>query len=333
MAITWELREYDREFFARELEAFVPPRVFDAHAHLYRIEHWSDGRMLSAGPAVADLATYRAQHEWLMPGREVNGLFFGVGFHQGYPESNDFVAMEVGSSPGDYCQMIVPPDLDAEELRSTAKSIGVRGLKVYHTMAPRKPTWNAEISEFLTEQHVRIADEEGWTITLHMVKDRSLADRGNQHWIRYYCTKYPDMQLILAHAARGFNAFHTIEGVESLRGLRNVWCDVSGVTEPLAVEAILEVLGPDRVLWGSDYPISHLRGRCVSIGDRFVWLYEDTLNWNIAMPQASAELFFVGHESLRALKYACRRMCLSDSQVEDVFYRNGKNLMDRHWVS
>lgn len=289
--------------------------------------------MLSAGPAVADLATYRTQHEWLMPGREVNGLFFGVGFHQGYVESNDFVAAEVGSSSDDYCQMIVPPDLDEEELRATAKRMRVRGLKVYHTMAPRKPTWNAEISEYLNEQHVRIAHEEGWTITLHMVKDRALADSGNQHWIRHYCTEYPGIQLILAHAARGFNAFHTIEGVESLRGLRNVWCDVSGVTEPLAIEAILDVLGPDRLLWGSDYPISHLRGRCVSMGDQFVWLYEDTLNWKIAMPQASAQLYFVGHESLRALKHACRRMCLSDSQVEDIFYLNGKNLMDRHWVS
>ncbi len=32
----WQVREEDLEFFARELESFLPGRVFDAHCHLYR---------------------------------------------------------------------------------------------------------------------------------------------------------------------------------------------------------------------------------------------------------------------------------------------------------
>ena len=35
MKATWELRDYDREFFEKELDSFVPNRIFDAHAHLY----------------------------------------------------------------------------------------------------------------------------------------------------------------------------------------------------------------------------------------------------------------------------------------------------------
>ena len=116
-------------------------------------------------------------------------------------------------------------------------------------------------------------------ITLHMVKDRALADPGNQHWITHYCRQYPGIKLILAHCARGFNAFHTVSGIECLRGLDNVWCDVSAVTEAPAMEAILDVLGPSRLLWGSDYPISHMRGRCVAMGDQFVWFYEDSVDW------------------------------------------------------
>jgi glutamate-1-semialdehyde 2,1-aminomutase len=329
MPISWEHRDYDDEFFRRELDSFVPPRVFDAHAHLYRIEHWLDPRRLRAGPAVAGLATFRAQHEWLMPGREVTGLFFGVGFHPGYMQSNEFIAAETRSAAGNFCQMVVPPDLDPEALRTTVKRMGFRGLKVYHLFAARTPTWNAEIPEYLSEEHVRLAHQEGWTITLHMVKDRALADPGNQHWIRRYCLQYPDMQLILAHSARGFNAWHTVAGIDCLRGLPNVWCDVSAVTESPAIEAILEVLGPDRLLWGSDYPISHLRGRCVAMGDQFVWLYEDSLDWAAAMPQASPQLLFVGHESLRSLKQACTRMRLTDTQVEAVFYTNARRLLVR----
>ena len=114
--------------------------------------------------------------------------------------------------------------------------------QVYHTFAARERTWEADVDEYLTEDHVRIAHEAGLAITLYMVKDRALADPANQRQIGNYCEKYPNIKLILAHAARGFNPFHTIEGIESLRGLRNVWCDSSAVTEAGAFEAIVEVL-------------------------------------------------------------------------------------------
>lgn len=37
MPITWELRDEDREFFHRELDSFVPGKVYDVHAHLWRV--------------------------------------------------------------------------------------------------------------------------------------------------------------------------------------------------------------------------------------------------------------------------------------------------------
>ncbi len=40
MPITWELREEDREFFARELDGFVHERIYDVHAHLYKYCFW-----------------------------------------------------------------------------------------------------------------------------------------------------------------------------------------------------------------------------------------------------------------------------------------------------
>jgi len=41
MPTTWGLTDYDRDFFHRELESFVPDKVFDAHAHLYELSHWN----------------------------------------------------------------------------------------------------------------------------------------------------------------------------------------------------------------------------------------------------------------------------------------------------
>jgi len=134
--------------------------------------------------------------------------------------------------------------------------------------------------------------------------------------------------MVLAHAARGLNPFHTIEGIGALRGLDNVWCDTSAVTEAGGFEAIVEVLGHQRLLWGSDYPISHLRGRCVSIGDEFLWLYEDTLDWETVNPVGRIRPLLVGHESLRALKLAAMRLRLTDTQLEDIFFNNARAMLE-----
>jgi len=328
MPKTWEIRDYDHEFFAKELEDFVPDQVFDAHVHLYELAHWGSGSPVEKGPTVVSLEEYWRQMEWLTPGRTTSGLFFGAGLSEEWRNaSNEFVAREVAKDKNSRGQLIISPKQDPELVRQEVRRNNFVGLKVYHTFVYRKDSWNAEIKDFLAEEHVRIAHEEELTITLHIVKARALADPANQAQIRYYCDKYPKIKLILAHAGRGFNPFHTIEGIHALSGLRNLWCDSSAVTEAGGFEAILEALGHDRLIWGSDFPISHLRGRCVAIGDTFLWLYEDTLDWDTVAAHGKIQPLFVGHESLRALKFAARKMRLSDSQIEDIFYNNARRML------
>jgi glutamate-1-semialdehyde 2,1-aminomutase len=215
--------------------------------------------------------------------------------------------------------------MDPEFIRETVRRQSFAGLKCYHIFATEQPTYEAAIPSYLPEEQVRIAHEEGLAIMLHMVRSRALADPVNQQDIRRYCTRYPNMRLILAHAARGFNPHHTIEGIESLRGLGNVWCDTSAVTEAGAFEAILNVLGPERLLYGADFPVSHMRGRCVAFGDSFLWLSAENVQWDAAYGEVKPSL--VGLESLRVLKLACRHARLTDSQVEAVFHTNAVRLL------
>jgi predicted TIM-barrel fold metal-dependent hydrolase len=328
MPTTWGLTDYDRDFFHRELESFVPDNVFDAHAHLYELSHWNSPEKLKAGPAVVSLQTYRQQIEWLTPRRRTSGLFFGVGFSEmSRKVSNEFVAGEIRNDYSSRGLLVVSPQQTSEQVRQEIQALGMVGLKVYHTFSRHAPTWESEVNEFLTEEHVRVANEGGHVIMLHMVKARALADPANQHQIRAYCEQYPNIKMVLAHAARGLNPFHTIEGIEALKGLNNVWCDASAVTEAGGFEAIVEVLGHKRLLWGSDYPVSHLRGRCVSIGDQFLWLYEETLDWETVNPVGKIRPLLVGHESLRALKLAAMRLHLTETQLEDIFYNNARAML------
>ncbi len=68
------------------------------------------------------------------------------------------------------------------------------------------------------------------------------------------CRKYPNARLILAHAARGFHAPNTVQGLAALCGLNNVWFDTAGVCEPESFVAILNAFGPRRLMRDTDVP-------------------------------------------------------------------------------
>ncbi len=331
----WQLTDADRAFVAQQVEPHLPDKVFDAHAHLFCHAHYPPGDLpadLAGTPAEIGMDVYRESVEWLHPhSRTQGGLFFGLAFQGDRVANNDFVAQEVArakqSGFAARSQMIIAPGMDPDDVRVEVQRLGFAGLKPYHTMAQVDgPTFQAPIEAYLVEEHVRIAHEEGLSITLHMVRDRALADPRNQATIRRYCERYPNMRLILAHAARGFNPWHTIEGIESLRGLRNVWCDTAAVTEAGGFEAIVQVLGHDRLLYGTDFYISHLRGRCIAIGDSFHWLYADEMN--LAEKHSTLQPVLVGLESLRSLFLAFHRLHLTDGQIEDIFFNNAAALFD-----
>ena len=329
----WTLQEADQEFIAREVEPFLPDRIFDAHVHLFCQSHYAPAAppaYLHGNPEHIGLEAYRHYIDWIHPGgRTVGALCFGLTFTGDRDGNNAFIAAEVAAAPRPEMvalgQLVIPPEQDPEQIREIVRRDGYVGLKCYHTMAKIEgPTWNAPIEDYLPEEHVRIAHEEGLSITLHMVRDRALADPVNQATIRRYCERYPNMRLILAHAARGFNPWHTIEGIASLSGLNNVWFDTSAVTEAGAFEAIVETFGHERLLYGTDFPISHMRGRCVAIGDSFHWFYAEDMN--LDEKHIALRPVLIGLESLRSIRLAARRLKLSDQQVEDIFYNNAARL-------
>jgi len=323
----WQVREEDLEFFAREIESFLPGRVFDAHCHLYRA---SDLRgplpaLVASGPAVVDWLSFVRLMEQITPGRNYSALAFP------YPaagmdttSANAFLEEQTKAHTECLAQMVVTPDMDAEFVRETVLRGRFAGLKCYHVFSTSSPTFDSKVEDYLPEEQVRVAHEQGLSITLHMVRARAMADPVNQESIRRLALHYPNARFILAHAARGFNVYHTVEGIESLRGVPNIWCDTSAVTEAGAFEAIVRVLGFERLLYGSDFPVTHLRGRCVAIGDSFLWLSEENTQFHAAYAMVKPLLILL--ESLRALKLAMWNLHSSDAQLEAIFWKNAAEL-------
>lgn len=318
----------DRELFDRLLGGFVPPQAFDAHAHLYDLRHLAptaSSDEFADDPEVGHATLVTAMRNWMGVKTPVDGLYFP------FPTkdlpcvaANQFLADQLVDLPGSRGLMIIRPDDSPESVESQLEAHGFAGFKVYHVFARRPDTFHAEQHEFLPEWAWSLANQRGLAIMMHMVLPTALSDPRNADYIRSKCLQYPNAQLILAHAARGFNAQHTVKGIGELRGLANVWFDTSAVCETSAFEAILAAFGPSRLLYGSDFPVSELRGRSLSIGDGFYWLHDHNADWD-GWPHASPQL--VGIESLLALQQACRTQRLTDRDVEKIFCRNARQLL------
>ncbi|MDA0207440.1 MAG: amidohydrolase family protein [Acidobacteria bacterium] len=317
--------EEDRNFFEREIESFLPDKIFDAHAHLFKqgTVSWD----LKGLPPQVGYPEYQALIQDLHPKRRTAALFlpaFSPDKKDLLPQCNEWISQQVALSKDCVGGFFVKPEDDPEWVRQEVKRLKLRGFKCYHTMAAVTPTWETQIPDYLPEQLVKVAGEEGWSITLHMVRSRAAADEGNQRWIERYCRQYPNLTLILAHSARGFQPAHNLEGLHNLKGLDNLYFDTSANCEPIAHQAIMRIIGHKKMLYGSDFHVSHLRGRSVAVADSFLWLYEETPVWK--EKQGTIKPVMVGLENLRSLKWACWSERLSDNAVEDIFWNNAAKL-------
>jgi len=322
----WKTRPEDQEFFEREIQSFLPDRLFDAHCHI-----WNDpeNKMKQSMGTRIDFQQYQELMDQIHPGRKMGALFLPIFEKDSTQEEiirqNEWISSN-RQGPLFRGSFLITGKEDPEWLRQEMKRLDLCGLKCYHFFADSKPTWEAEIPEYLPERLVRIAHEEEWVITLHMVKSRAAADPSNIHWIRHYCNTYPNMKLILAHSARAFQPSHALEGLPQLTGLDNLYFDTSANCEPIAHQAILRIMGHKRMMYGTDMPVSHGRGRCVAVADTFLWLYQDSPVWKEKHIQINP--VFTGLECLRGLKWACWSEKLSDSAIEDIFWNNAANLFN-----
>ena len=322
--------QYDRDFFnASGLRNFVPPDAFDVHAHLYR---GTDAaavvpRELEDDAGNVGFNTYRRELDrWMGDRAPADGLFFPfpkAGIDRS--AANQYLCDELARRQSSLGLMLIGMDDQPAVIEDAVCRQGWLGFKVYHVYAARQKTNEAEIGEYLPAWAWEIANRHELVIMLHMVRSRALADPLNQQYIRQHCLQFPHARLILAHAARGFCGRHTVEGIGSLRGLDNVFFDTSVICESEPLQAILQEFGSGRLMFGSDFPISEIPGRCVSIGDSFLWLYRDNVAWDKS--PGSLQPHRIGIESLLALRQACCFSRASDSDVEQIFGGNARELL------
>jgi glutamate-1-semialdehyde 2,1-aminomutase len=323
----FEINDDDLALFESAVGDFVPPDAFDAHAHWYDLRHILDAEdaKMICEPKVGYDAMVTSMRRWMGDRVITNGLYFPFPVKDlDCPSANQFLADELKPRPESRGLMMIRPDDDPDEVEQCLLKHQFSGFKVYHVFSKREKTFESDQSEFLPEWAWELADKHGLWITMHMVLARALSDERNSKYIVEHCLRYPGANLVLAHAARGFNGNHTADAIDVLRGIDNVYFDSSAICEPTAFEAIIRATGTTRLMYGSDFGVSDIRGKALTLGDGFMWIYHSNCDWSGWEHGGHNP---VGIESLIALKQAARTMCLNDSDIERIFRTNARQLL------
>lgn len=319
----------DREAL-KILKDFLPPRIFDAHLHLFDA---------SFTPRLRERLDPALPFCWERYEREMGELLNFPSILQGNffvdpdpaqkePEmmkkADRFLIEQLEKAPQSTAEILVSPEESPEQIEARLRHPRIKGLKCYHLLADRPNTAQADIWEYLPESAWEVAEKRGLAITLHLVKDAALSDPENLRYIREKSRQYPNAVLILAHAARAFASWTGVEAVEKLANAENVWFDFAAVCESPAMLRILQKIDRKRILWGSDYPICRARGKVVSLADGFLWMYQNQLS--CISPQSPVKNWLIAIENLMAVRQAALLADWNEDAVEDLFYGNARAL-------
>ncbi len=328
LKLVTELTDTDRKLLHRAIDGFVPDKVFDVHTHLFHSRHFAQGNRPvfldeDRGYGMQEFQT--AMRLW-MPGRQVEGLFFG------YPSAgndraaeNAWVQSQVDVSTNSRALVLAAPTDDPAEVRRLMSTGVFVGIKPYRLYADVPDTKEAEIESFAPEWMWEICHDHAGVMMLHIMLADGITDLRNVSALRRLCTRYSRCKLVLAHVARSFNYRHAREGLHHLVDLDNVVVDTSAVTQAGAFRAALEILGPRRVLWGSDYMVSELRGSCITQGDGFTWIHPEITGDKLTI---FGQYTTVGIESLLCLREACEDTGMTPCDLDDIFRENAQRLLN-----
>lgn len=320
-----ELTEADHRVLAL-LHGFVPDNVFDAHAHIN-----------PAGGLSNENESYAGYCQWMGPllgnpsNIRLNMLAEVLGdelcTREGRRAVNDYLSEQLAKAPNCVGSPLIGPDDTPEQIAERLSRPQIGGIKCYATTAPAEKAANLVTQDFLSEAAWEAANERKLPICLHLIRYNGLADADNVEYIKTMTARYPDAKLVLAHAARGFASWTTVENIDQIAHIDNVWFDISCVCEVGPIAAVIMRTAGKKVMWGSDYPVCKYRGRAISLADNHIGLTGPVYGaLEPLLQERDVHACLYALENLLAFKQTATLLNLDQTQIEDIFYNNAMNL-------
>ena len=340
----FEVKPYDIEFYNEHLRDFLPDTFIDCHTHVWldKDNHFAEDeanrscawpQMVALDNSVEDL---NETNRLLFPDKKVISVLYGQPMVTIDLKKNNAYVAECANRNNFPALYISHPSQSAESVeRAVLANPCFKGLKVYLQFAPSYiPANEIRIYDFLPHEHLALADKHGWVVQLHIARPNRLADPVNYIQLREIEEKYPNLQLIVAHLGRAYADSDIGNALDYLKDTKKTVWDFTANTNSYVMERVLDLFGPDRFIYGTDFPIFRMKARRVvengfyineipagSLGD----VSSDPHMREIAYPEADKISFFI-YEEILSCKRACEKLGLSKEDVNKIFYANSARI-------
>ena len=338
-----DYRPFDREFYEEYLHPYLPKKLVDCHTHIWKDEfcvnqdekhrscNWPG--MVAKDNPIEDLVQTNRE---LFPDHEVVSVLYSqTSVTVDLQQSNTYVAQSAKKT-GFPALYVAHPSKSAEEVeRDVLANPEFKGLKVYLEFAPAYiPNNEIRIFDFLTPEHLALANKHHWIVQLHIPRPGRLADPVNYMQMLEIEQKYPDLQLLIAHLGRAYADEDVGQGLDYLKSMEKTVWDFTANTNQHVMERVLEQVGPERFIYGSDFPIFRMKARRTvengfyineipvgSLGD----VSSDRHMREIAFPEAEKITFFIYEEMASAIR-ACKTLGLGQKDIDKIFWSNSARI-------
>ena len=340
----FEVTDYDKEVWEKELRDFLPQKIIDVHAHVYKKEFFDPmppeevKRTVTWTSAVAEenpIEDLIETYELMFPGKDVKAMTFVLG-KTGIEKNNAYLS-EVTGKLGWPALYYSRPTQSADEIEAEIRKGGFLGIKSYLNLAPDYiPGDEIRIYDFLPRHQLERLNEMGAICMCHIARPKRLKDPVNIAQILEIKRDFPKLRFIVAHVGRAYTKGDVGDAFEYLKQAPDTMYDFCANCCEYAITEVIRNCGPKHVMFGTDMPILRMRTHRIEENGTYVNLVPPGLYFDPhgdphlreVSEEEGKKITFFAYEELLAFKRACEKLGMTRADVEDMMYNNAYNLIE-----
>ncbi len=326
---------YERKIYESEFRGWLPGRILDAHVHIFRRDSFPDGFKF---PAKSIYGKFGFQHTVeqfesiaanLLPEHTVYSLSFGHPDIAADIEKAAAYTAEISDNIRRFGLTLVAPDNPVGDVRRRILEYKLLGYKPYRDLVRGKPYDEVAIFDMISREQMDLANELGLVIVFHIPRKGRLADPDNQREMVELCNRYPNAKIVWAHIGRAYCMRNVIGFLDGIASCPNAYLDTAMVNHAGVLEYAFRHFPRERILFGSDAPISWLLGKSVEINNQYAYIMGEDYAIGSAVYDAGHVVRFTSffYEQLRGIKEAAEKAGLDRTEIENFFFNNAYGLL------
>jgi len=315
---------------------WLPDKIFDVHVHVCLSEHigpiseerFKENWALEVGIAQSweQLASV---NQALFPNQSVYSLAFGAVFREvDIAANNAYVFAGAAKSSNKAAALYVTVPEEPASSVAQALDSGFIGIKPYPELAPEGSN-GPSIFDFLPHEHLRVLDERRGLLMLHLPRPGRLADPDNIRELLEINDRYSQVKIVVAHIGRSFCLPTAQRGLPVFVDRPSIYFDTSANLNADVFEFAISTVGSDRILYGTDLPITLMRGVREHVGETYINYADAPFSWNTNRKarEEEANYTFYIYEELRALICAAKRTGIGKDGLKKILWSNAAKLI------